>query len=925
MKNIKISSLIIAVMVGFAFTSLPLFSAPVELIENGGFEKVENGKPVRWRNIHAGELTSSNDAHTGKRSLKYIAFDSKRGHGEFGMEEKPYPIRLKPGVTCQISFWAKGKGWMKPILAQVSPFGRGMFIGSEFLPEYTLTNEWKKHEYTFKPTDKRLGFVCPFFYLSSGGEMLLDDFSMTFDPEENPGVTLTEPSPEMKLKISITARDAEFKFFAGKVQIPVKDNLAVVTLSEGLTPLCLEATATGKNPRIKISIENHPETNGRWKVSSSSTATWRNTEFDDKKWSMVESDPDDFMWNSDKNTNQAFFRQVIIWNQNHYGPNRCLLPKMKALEFPKDAMEVLHLALYSPLSRPLDDYNFILEIPSQFELLDKFNYKRRWIMNNPAKKIVMERVKFVGKSFKRYVMSHPSSELLPDKTQWSLLPIRMIELPPEKNIEFRYHREANGNLTELTQTLPVKILPPINGRMPKKILVYYRSPTGYEYPPREKMHEMVAQDAKAGINACCMGLSSAWGEYWYKWRMNLYRDFRKNGMSLILPPSSDFPLNYGSNLKGHLPKYFQWLMNNPQAHCRYFNNNPAWGSKQSPYSKAYCNQYVLEKEGEAFWNVVEEEYRSLLKTAPDTIAIWIDWEFHHFKPDGTATHCFCDRCKKAFAKFAKIKNEDILSDETIVKKMRVQWQEFRDWQDGQIVQRIHKLCQKLGLPLIVYTGGSNDGFWKACENRIDLPFAAYPGNTPADSYTQKHMDNLAKKFAKWGYDKIIFQRFPFLTNTSKNGWLEQSRSWSGFLCARNWKTELLRMAATDHGGIDLSEGFARITCGIHYYIGEATRIISEFEELFYNGKRADNLASSEQIAYPNLLVLTKDNERLVLLFNESTETKTVTLVNKELLPGTFAQIYGLETTIKNSSEMKVNIPPEDVAIVHISYKKGFKK
>jgi len=130
------------------------------------------------------------------------------------------------------------------------------------------------------------------------------------------------------------------------------------------------------------------------------------------------------------------------------------------------------------------------------------------------------------------------------------------------------------------------------------------------------------------------------------------------------------------------------------------------------------------------------------------------------------------------------------------------------------------------------------------------------------------------------------------------------------------KLQILRIVAATRGGIDLNSSL-ECFAGMKYYIGEATRLIAEHEDLFWDGKRADELAVSEQIKYPDLLVLKKGDERLILLFNEGAKPMTVQLQSKDVKPGQKATVYGTPISTDTPEQMEVIIAPEDVAVVHI--------
>jgi hypothetical protein len=105
--------------------------------------------------------------------------------------------------------------------------------------------------------------------------------------------------------------------------------------------------------------------------------------------------------------------------------------------------------------------------------------------------------------------------------------------------------------------------------------------------------------------------------------------------------------------------------------------------------------------------------------------------------------------------------------------------------------------------------------------------------------------------------------------------------------------------------------------GMLYWIGEATRILATYEDLFYEGERADGLAACDTLQYPNVLVLKRGGERLVLLFNEGEQPQLVTLSNRELQPGQVATVFGSDQKTDAPAEMRLTIPAQDVAVIHI--------
>ena len=125
------------------------------------------------------------------------------------------------------------------------------------------------------------------------------------------------------------------------------------------------------------------------------------------------------------------------------------------------------------------------------------------------------------------------------------------------------------------------------------------------------------------------------------------------------------------------------------------------------------------------------------------------------------------------------------------------------------------------------------------------------------------------------------------------------------------------MAATTHKGAFL-ESAAYFSAGCLYYMGEATRMIAAYEDLFHDGYREDKLAVSDTFKYPNLLVLKKGDERLVLIFNENHDkAMTGTVKNLNLKPGQKATVWESSQVFPNAASINITVQPQDVVAVHI--------
>ena len=223
-------------------------------------------------------------------------------------------------------------------------------------------------------------------------------------------------------------------------------------------------------------LVGHPETNGRWRAGTAPDDTWQQVEFDDRAWKVTAVATDGFMWAADAAAPQVSFRQLVIWNEKHDGPMTCIQPRVREWGFSENSLETLFQTLYSPLSYPLEDYEFILDVPKDFKLLEEpvvdVKDKGGPLNRRPAK-IATEDATHDGQPFTRYRFAFDSACLTPDKTHCALIPLLLGKFSgaADGTCRFYFRRVANGNLTELEQSLPVRVLPPLNGRMPKQVLI----------------------------------------------------------------------------------------------------------------------------------------------------------------------------------------------------------------------------------------------------------------------------------------------------------------------------------------------------------------------------------------------------------------------------------------------------------------------
>ena len=727
--------------------------------------------------------------------------------------------------------------------------------------------------------------------------------------------------PLKKLALEINARFAkDIKVWVNGKAVTTAAGQWPLVLREGVNVIAMTAAADGKTPGLRLRIPGQPELESRWRVGAAATEEWLLPTFDDRSWKKAEADKDGYLSVPEEDAGNVCFRQIVLWGETHYSGLTCLIPKVREWGFSEKSMENLFHVLYSPLSFPLEEYEFVLDVPKGFSLL-KENYvndKKGGNLNRRPQKITEEEIQHDNQPYRRYRFGYESAFVPPGKqpNNMSIIPLLLNEFKGEdKTCNFYFHRKASGNLTEIERKLPVLVLPPINGRMLKNVAIQqYTAPWqmangGGLFP--EHLNIVMRQSLDAGFNSWIIGS-------WTGERGRLVHDLVVERGGTVGIAYNDYPIH--GNVLGKTSELGKWMAITPESRVRLFDEI----RNKSTKPEGYCPSYVTSA-GEALFRKAVKNDIALMKSGgtkqfigfPKATIYWVDWETKPWV--GNRSYCFCDRCKLGFRQYARLPETVDLSDDLILKNYKLEWASFRVILDARINGIVRDVCHELGLKLNLYDDAENREYLAANKGLIDIAFPGCPGDNRGDSGQQWWMDRVMTFFrSEVGMSAIVGQLFASSYAEVGKICLDLHPLWEkdGFLNPKKVKMYILRVVATLHGGVDLNSAVERCS-GSHYYVGEATRIISEYEDLFFAGERADQLAVSEQIKYPNLLVLKKGDERLVLVFNEGAQPLRVLLENRELAAGQKATIFGVNQVVEQPGKMELTVAPEDVAVVHI--------
>ncbi len=685
------------------------------------------------------------------------------------------------------------------------------------------------------------------------------------------------------------------------------------TLEEGVTALCLQAEKASENASCKFDFKNLPELNPRWAYSPEAPENWTKVDFDDRTWKAM---PERFR------SEKIHLRQLVIWNQKHDGRLRCINPSVHSWGFSLNSMEALYLSLYSPTGLKVNSYEFQLDLPEGFRLLDMEEGARRNRLSLAPRKVRSEPLTIGGKKFTRYTLRYASSDIDEWRTADSLLGISRDNTGKAGDRgNIFYSRRINGNVTEITGALPYHLLPPINGGKCRHMIFSFYMGNMPQAMSREMTGAVIRSAVRAGVDL-----------------FKLYPN--KSGVLELVAAGGggvmfgflNHPIWGPKVQNGAVLRLFS---EHPDLYAEYFSGKR---SKESPprtpphkWKIQFCPSLVISRYETAFRDAVKEDYRNFFRVYPKAKYVFLNWEqepwtgnIYQKSTNPENAFCFCALCKENFRKYMKLPPSADLSNPVIFRKYYEEWRKFRYTQDAAVHRIVTDAIHSLGKEVLFYSWSNHFGYWEAAR---DIPYRVFlgcPGNGSADSRQQIGMDDYMKFHrGKLGRKNIVGQRFVFFPQTygwnteRKEGWLQfKVMSHDGYLHPETWKSETIRILAALQGGLDFQNPL-EMAAGVKYYVGEATRMIAQYEHIFWNGRRNDKAAVSKEIAYPDLLVLEHGAERLVLLFNESAAPKRVTLKNTGIRKGQTARAYYSGRTFDNPGNIALTIPANDVEVIHI--------
>lgn len=537
--------------------------------------------------------------------------------------------------------------------------------------------------------------------------------------------------------------------------------------------------------------------------------------------------------------------------------------------------ERLNLVVRSIHAENTQPFFFEFEMPYYCRLTDMSHRKASIIpLTIKEQEIVKDK-----KVLRRYLLTFDSNAVsrLDDDRFAVTIPLCIDAIGPwSQNLggEIRYRAWFDEKQKEQNyHSLQLSILPPLAGKQPKNLPL-----TIWEYPTSQSLvtlgsneqEKFIRKQAMAGYNlAACGGQTALVPEY----RKHHIRSFALLPSITITAPAFPF-------VREFLEKY-------PDAAACHTDGKSA---------NAIDPAYLLSVECK-FLPYIKKVMEIYCKYYPDGLN-W-DYEFS-FMEKKRAQIGYSRRNLELFKKMAKIPPSEILDANSIQQKYAEQWEDFRCRQVADTVKIYHDIIRGINptCRLSFYSGyppqsafqyGCN---WKYVSPHIDLAMCGYGGNNTA------MLQSIKQDFFNAG---VILISYP---------------NQSSLEC-------LLGRLLTEAGSY-LSYVWFVVDGQFFLASSRMAAVASDFEDFFLNLKdsRKDSLVcGDDNNARNDIRVLERKNERLLFIFNNGGNQKTVNFRNLQLSKGHIGIDYDTKMVFKRPDKITVVVKPWRVKVIYVTREK----
>ena len=894
-------------LVGLAFCAGASARDMVNLVPNAGFE---SGMPAPWFVHHTGDYSAARDpeaAHSGD----FLATFAWRNHPKGGYSALCTPkIKVYPGVTYEVGAWARGKGSVSQWI--VTYTRSEQFQGTNFGKAFSLRNEWQHFTRTWTAPGG-IHWVALFLRVSPSAVASFDDVSFSYDRDK-----FTPPEGEsIEVAPKVKASDAEYKLYLNDSPFERAKKIAY-----GECILAIEARKTGPNPRLSGSVkfgDHVVKLDERWRAAPLPALSptegpagdaWKRSGFDDRSWKPVDGTGDG-IWEAG-GTESAAFRRVVLWKSSRRAPweeNQWLVMMRDRMYVAEGSTGVFAFVVRAPSASPASHVTMHIEAPAFLRLMEiSGEGAAHWTSNLRCEKLQQQDVKRGEIDYVHYEITYRLPKKSPYVPYSPLFFEAAERIDRSRTYTFTFWRESNGNVTDVPQALPLIVTGPVNGRQCKYFHLSYNKPpityittNTYSFQQRRAMLDTLAD---AGMNVAWVPrgcLRETRG------MLDSFLALKERGVQLC------WQFNYGMNCPS--PEIRSPLREHPEFHAKFYEGSreafeSSMGHRQHDMTgkHMWCQEY-LAGGGKVFYDNLAPGVEEGKKKLGEILYTMWDWEYPI-----CAWSCFCNRCKSAFRKFANVPDDLKLTDELIVTQYPQQWKEFRLDQSARHARAMLKFLKEYDIVLTVWSPTPSIEYanfnYRLLKDVYEYHFWGWPGSDLPLMGAGRH-GGFSHAWKEMNPDIHIVAQT--IVDTYRSHVIDE----------RMFKVWTLNVALGTAGGgwllwLDATYPFNQ-THGQSYFMGEATRLIHDFEGFFKTSRHVETKFHQEGLKgrFDELIALEGPDgkEALVLLFNQSDEPAEVAVTVKDAAPGwTRAQQW--EGKRFDAAKVTVTVPARDVVALH---------
>lgn len=450
-----------------------------------------------------------------------------------------------------------------------------------------------------------------------------------------------------------------------------------------------------------------------------------------------------------------------------------------------------------------------------------------------------------------------------------------VGTPRESELKVYSHYEGlDGHVVEAERASALHLLPALKGRTPRRvpIIVCYDS-AAYESPAFWAANAEMVRGA---------GINWLWGS-----NQSALAD-------LVRPRGMKFVWHIDRDGFSQSPVDRDYLTRHP--------DHAALQRDGATSPNQICPSVLLDTQNE-FVPKLREWLTGRLRANPYDL---VDWD-HEFPTNYPSSICLCERCRKAFAAWAKL--EALPSVATVTGEHAARWVAFRCDQNARMARIIRDACKAAApkVPFSVYSGYQNDHThgtygvdWALMRPHLDWAIAGYNGDRAA---LQKMLQTLGGVPFTGGY-MYVEKRF------------QAERPYPS---PAGWRASLLRTVLdTDGGGFLI--WYLPVLDGAGYWgIGWVAALVADFEGFFADFHRQDDLVTASPAQdESSLAVLTRGRERLVLAINSGSSSREVTLALRELRGGERLTEYETGRSYDPLKPVSLSLQPGEIRVLHLT-------